>query len=111
MARDVIEIGPSPCEEACAQVGRDDYYSQAMKECSAFIRQLRRVFGPEPEGARLYVRANPHDYGTYHEVACRYEDTNEQASQYAWRCEAETPANWDEEARRELGLPDRIDTY
>lgn len=101
---DYVEIGATPAEEACAQVGSTDYYSRAKAECRAFINQLRRMFGPEPEGARLFIRANPHDFGTYHEVACRYDDRIEEAVVYAHRCEAECPAKWDEEARVDLGL-------
>jgi hypothetical protein len=92
----------APYEESCAQVGRDDYWERARRECRAFINQLRRVFGPEPEGARLSIKSNPHDFGTYLSVICSYESDNETAVDYAFRCEGEGPGEWDEEAKREL---------
>lgn len=102
--RETIEIGTTPFEEDCAQVGSEDYTHRARKECAAFRSQLRRLFGQEPEGASLFIKSNPHDFGNYYEVACRFDDENEAASSYAYACEGGAPARWDEEARKELGL-------
>jgi hypothetical protein len=102
--RDYITIGATPCEEPCAQVGADNYREQSMKECIAFKKQLRRQFGEEPEGAQIVTKSFPHDFGTYHEVCVVFEDENEVAVNYAFGVENSTPANWDEEARKELGL-------
>jgi len=66
--RDSLSIGSSPANEDCAQVGSDDYNKRARAETRAFVHQLRRVFGTEPEGARLKVKPNQHDFGTYLEV-------------------------------------------
>jgi hypothetical protein len=100
--RDFIDIGSAPYEGRCAQLGRDDYWERARRECRAFINQLRRVFGPEPEGARLSIKSNPHDFGTYLSVICSYESENEAAVDYAFRCEGEGPGEWDEEASASL---------
>jgi hypothetical protein len=97
-----IDIGPAPPEAACAQVGRDDYWDRAPRECWAYIGLLRRALGPEPDGARLAVKSNPHDFGTYLSVVCWYEPANKQAIDYAFRCESDGPVEWDEQARREL---------
>ena len=103
--RDSLDIGATPAEEECQQVGMPNYdRTKAIAECRAFIHQLCRQFGPEPEGAQLRIKANPHDYGTYHEVACYYDDENEAANNYAFQCEGEAWGNWDNEARVELGL-------
>lgn len=99
---EILEIGATPCEETCTQVGTDNYMERATKECRTFIHQLRRLFGKEPEGATLFVRACEHDSGTYHEVAVRFDRTNDAASDYAYKIEAECPANWDDAARKEL---------
>jgi hypothetical protein len=48
--KDYINIGPVPCEEDCAQVGREGYREQAVKECTRFIKLLRKTFGDEPPG-------------------------------------------------------------
>jgi hypothetical protein len=54
--RSYISIGPVPCDEDCAQVGRDGYREQAVKECKRFIELLRKTFGDEPPGAHLAIK-------------------------------------------------------
>jgi hypothetical protein len=104
MARDYVDIGSTPCEEDCARLGREGYTVQARKECNALINQLRRILGEEPKGARLSIRGNPHDFGTYYEVVCYFENEDETATAYAFKTEANLPMTWDAEARTELGL-------
>ena len=96
MARDYIDIGSTPCEEDCAQVGEPDYARKARSECNRFIDLLRRTLGPEPAGAQLSVKANPHDFGTYFSVICYCDTDNEAAEKYAYRCEGEAPVPWDD---------------
>lgn len=103
---DYLTIGSVPAGEDCAQVGTWDYATESRRELRAFINQLRRQFGTEPDGARLRIKSNPHDFGTYHEVICEYDDSNPVATAYAYKCEAETPEAWDADARKELDLPD-----
>jgi hypothetical protein len=100
--RDFIDVGATPHEASCAQVGRDDYWDRAHRECRAHINQLRRAFGQEPEGARLSIKSKPHDFGTYLSVVCYYDSDSEAAVDYAFRCEGEGPGEWDEEAKREI---------
>ena len=101
-----IEIGSTPCDEECAQVGADDYSVRAKKECRAYINQLTRMItaaGKEiPDGFRLVVKGNAHDFGTYHEVACKFSDDNEAACELAYWVESNAPTNWDEQAKLEL---------
>ena len=101
---DTIEIGSSPYSEDCAQVGSDNYSERARKELVAYKNQLVRMFGEPPEGARLFIKSNPHDFGTYHELACKYNEDNEEAAHYAYKLEGEGPEFWDAEAKRELGI-------
>ncbi len=102
---DYLDLGPTPVEEGCEQVGTPSYDPiLARAECAAYIAQLKREFGPPPEGARLSISTNPHDFGTYHEVVVRFDDTFLQAVEYAFKLESESPGNWDETARKELGL-------
>ena len=124
--RDYIDIGSSPAEEDCAQVGSPDYYKRARTECARFIELIRKTLGPEPEGAQLSVKSNPHDFATYYSVVCYFEEDDEEARNYAFRCEAEAPARWDTngsepakqtvrakicdsclEAAADYGIPDR----
>jgi hypothetical protein len=100
---DLVDVGSSPTEESCAQVGSPGYYEKARRECRAYIQQLRREFGAEPEGARLAVKANAHDFGTYLSVVCHYDPLKPTSIYYAFRCESESPVEWDAAARRELG--------
>ena len=72
LIKDSLYIGESPWEESCAQLGSDMYWSNANKECKRFIQQIRRHYGAEPEGARLYIKSNPHDFGTYLSVECEF---------------------------------------
>lgn len=102
---DYLNIGGSPTDEHCAQVGQPDYYEKGRAECVAFKHQLVRAFGEEPDGAHLAVKSFPHDFGNYLEVICYFDDDNEKAREYAFRLEGNTPALWDEEAKAELSRP------
>ncbi len=100
-----IQIGPTPYEEPCAQVSKDEKeYSKYMKlnqmEYDAFSKQLLRMFPNPPPGVSFYRASNPHDFGDYHEVAIRYKDRA--GAEYAANIEENTPANWDGEALLEL---------
>jgi len=101
--RDYLTISPTPTVEDCAQVGSPDYNARSSAECKAFLAQLRRRFGDEPGSAFLGIKTFPHDFGSYREVVCYYDDEDEEGRDYAFRLERETPAKWDEEARKELG--------
>ena len=94
MARDYISIGPTPAAENCQQVGPTYDHTAARAECRRFLELIRQTVGPEPIGARLAIKSNAHDFGTYLEVACYYDDENETATDYAFRCETEAPENW-----------------
>ncbi len=100
--QDWIDIGSSPPEEDCAQLGRDGYWEQATRECRAYINQLRRALGEEPGGARLAIKSHEHDFGTYLSVCCYFDDSIGDAVEYAYRCEAQSPKTWDDQARAEL---------
>lgn len=101
---DEIYLGPVPGEENCEQLGPHYDGTRARQECRAYIALLRRALGEEPEGARLVVKSNPHDFGTYLEVVCRYDSASGKALKYALKCESEGPREWDEQAMTELGL-------
>lgn len=98
---DYMEIGPTPSEEPCEQTGRDYRPDVARAECRLFIRAIKLECGEPPEGASLVVRSNPHDFGTYYEVAVRYDDNNSAAVDYAFRVENEAPDRWPESLRAE----------
>ncbi len=109
--RDYINIGPSPCDEDCAQVGKEDYVERSKKECRAFLNQLKRVFGEPPEGAVLSIKQFDHDFGTYREVVCYFDDAYPESVEYAFKLEGDTPATWDEQARKELAQDAPVTTH
>ena len=93
---DYLYIGPSPYEEDCVQVGTRDYHTKAMAECRRFRALIKKKLGVPPQGARLVIKGNPHDLGSYYEVCVEFDDDNAEAVEYALKCEREAPATWDE---------------
>ena len=94
MAEDSIGVGPAPADESCVQVGDPDYARNAKAECRAYIEAIRKVVGREPDGARLTVKSNPHDFGTYFEVAVVFDGNDSEAIGYAYRCDELAPKTW-----------------
>ena len=85
---DYIYIGPSPADEPCAQTGVTEGAERLNKlECRAYIDALRIVYGPEPEGAFLTIKRESHDFGDYFEVVCKYDDSDDVATDYAYKLE------------------------
>ena len=96
--RDDISIGSAPSEEECVQVNPQGDYHEAMRaECRRFLELIRKKLGPEPPGARLAITNNPHDFGTYYDVVVYFEDQDEEARRYAFRCESLSPRTWDDD--------------
>jgi len=93
--RNYFVIGSSPYEEDCVQVGVPDYYPKALDECQRFITLLRTIFGPEPAGAQLAIKAFDHDFGTYHEVVVWFDTDIPASIEYAERCDNDAPATWE----------------
>lgn len=103
MPPDSLYLGSAPSGEDCAQLGRPEFRRHAGRECRAFIDQLRRLNGREPDGARLYVAENPHDFGVYLSVNCRFDPLLPESVDYAFRCEGDGyPEAWDDQAREDL---------
>lgn len=109
MTTEYITLGATPCDEDCAQVGKDNYSVQAKKECVAYIKQLWRILKSRginefTAPIELVIKSNPHDFGNYLEVNCKFNSNNEEASDLAYELDACAPSNWDDEAREELGM-------
>jgi hypothetical protein len=84
---DHLYIGTAPSDEDCAQVGSDRYMSLAKLECLHYIDALRKVYGEEPDGAYFRPKWEQHDFGRYLELLIYYDDTNEAATEYAFKVE------------------------
>jgi hypothetical protein len=86
---DLLYIGPCPADEPCAQTGITEGAERLNRaECSIYIEALRKVYGPEPENAFLMIKRESHDFGSYFEVVCRYDDTDAEAVDYAYKVES-----------------------
>ncbi len=94
-----IQIGSTPPEEDCAQVGAPDYTERVTEEANRYIELIRQKFGKEPDGAKLAVQPNCHDFGTYHQVVCYFELDNLDAERYALACEWYGPTDWNDDER------------
>ena len=94
--RDYVSIGSTPCNEDCVQVGAEDYSRLSGIECGAFIDAIKKKMGEPPGGAYLTVKSFPHDFGSYKEVCCVFDEENEAATNYAFDCEGKAPATWEE---------------
>jgi hypothetical protein len=98
-----LNIGCTPVDEPCAQVGQEDYAAQARMGCKALMGQLLRAFPcPEDAQAWMYVKANPHDFGTYYELEVKFDPECAVSSDWAYLLEASLPERWDAEACRVL---------
>jgi hypothetical protein len=100
-ASDYVEIGAAPPDEVPMQLGPNYEPELAIEECRRYIRLLRQVFGPEPEGATLIIRTHNHDFGIYHEVACRFSPQHPNSLLYALACEANGPLTWSDTQPRD----------
>ena len=99
---DSVSLGPTPPGEDCAQVGTDDYYKWTKIEIRAYAKQIQRLFPDMPPNVRLKISSNPHDFGTYHELEVVFNSNDEDAMNYAFDMENNTPEYWDELAKEEL---------
>lgn len=103
-----IELGPTPTNESCAMVGDESYDLLSIRECGAFKRQLERTYRqahgdrPLPDGCKIVVVTNHHDFGLYREVAVKFDYDSVHATDVAFWFESNVPELWDDEARREL---------
>lgn len=92
--RDYVNIGSSPCDEPCVQLGAPNYGEESRKECQRYIDLIRKVCGEEPEGAELRTKSFPHDFGTYREVVCYFDDEFPDSVDYAFFVEGNSPETW-----------------
>ena len=94
--REYIEIGPTPPDEDCQQIGENYDAVKAQAEMKRYIALLREKLGQEPDGARLTIKTFPHDFGSYSEVVCYYDTEKEDSVAYAFACESNGPMNWND---------------
>jgi len=99
--REYLDIGSSPVDEPCAQLGTEEYLSRVRLELWAYRNQMERLWAvrlAEEPDMHFGVRANQHDFGTYHELVIHYDDEFETQANLAIEMQNESPATWDAEA-------------
>jgi hypothetical protein len=101
-----LNLGSSPSNEDCAQVGREGYQEMARLECNLYIEQLHRLY-PAPQLSRCGFRAKsfPHDFGNYWEVVVTYDPDDESSVKFAFMVESGCPKEWDPEAKHAMKHP------
>lgn len=107
MQRDFLDLGPTPNEENCVQIGTHDL-SQNILECEVYAKQLERMFPDMPDGCEFFLERNEHDFGVYYEVGILYHPDNEMETKYAFTVETQLPRKWDEMAINELSDNDYV---
>lgn len=98
---DYIYLGSSPAFEPCVQTTDPDYHVKAHAECERYKRLLEHTYA-EAHGnracpARLVIKAEPHDFGSYYEVVAKYDTTDEAASLAAYWLDENAPTHWPEQ--------------
>lgn len=88
-------MGPSPADEQCVEVGDPDYARDARAECRLFIEAIKKICGAPPEGARLVIRSQPHEFGAYLECCVVFDGDNQAAAEYAAKCDEHAPTTWE----------------
>jgi hypothetical protein len=111
--KETLELASAPYGERCAQVGTEEYGLRARAECLAYRGQLLRAAAAEkkevPAGVTFYTKGSGHDFGTYYEVALRFDSDVEAEADFAAWLDGNQPEKWDAIARVELGLPEPTD--
>ena len=92
----ILELGPTPADEPCVQVGPTNYLPAMREECRRYKAMLETRFPELPDGLRFKITSNPHDFGTYLEVVAQADDFNPEAIEAAYCIESLTPATWDD---------------
>ena len=96
MYKEELGLGPVPCDESCEQIGDNYDYQKAIAENKRYIEVIRQKCGTEPYGARLKVKRMDHEFGMYTEVVVEFQESVEEAVEYAYRCEGNMPQTWDD---------------
>ena len=94
---ETLSIGSSPYDEECVMVESGRNYLPAMRtEAERFIAMLQKRFANFSR-IRFFVQRNNHDFGTYLDVAVRFDDNDEQAGNEAYFAESHIPGTWSDD--------------
>lgn len=91
---DHIYLGPTPCDEDCAQVGDENYSKKVREELSRYRQLLEHKFGTPPAGAAFKQKRELHSFGPYYEMTVAFDPTNPEATAFAFFVEENAPLKW-----------------
>jgi hypothetical protein len=105
---DRIIIECTPVMEDCVQVGDPNYEMVARLEAETFREQLFRTWKdnkrvPVPNGLKINVKRNRHDFGVYYSIEIVYDDQDHAEEQAAYWFEENQPEYWDFDSKNKLG--------
>ena len=93
--RDNYEIGSSPNEEECAQVGSPDFVERAENELDKYREMLEKRFPQAKEyRCKFVIEWYPHDFGSYGEVCISYNPEDNASNEFMLFVEGNLPAKW-----------------
>jgi hypothetical protein len=97
---DYIYLGSSPANEPCVQSTDPDYGIKAHAECSRYKAILQRLYSEAHDGqpcpARIMVKSESHDFGTYYEVVCKFDCDDTEQCEAAYWLDSNSPVQWPE---------------
>jgi hypothetical protein len=97
---DYIYLGPVPANEPCTQTTDDQYGVKAYAECSRYRDLLKRAYSEAHDGrecpARIMVKGESHDFGTYYEVVCKFDANDHAQCEAAYWLDSNSPTEWPE---------------
>ncbi len=96
------EFDTVPYGEECAQVGSIDYKKMANLEIVVLIDQIKRTYGNIPDGIVFKKAECYHDFGTYYEIRCYYNEDVEKQVEYVMSIEQNFPKHWDKTSKNIL---------
>ena len=96
MTHQTIHLGQAPIREDHTHISHPDYDRYARRECWAFIEAIRATVGREPDAAKLRVKRENNQRGSFLEVVVNFDPNDRAAREYARRCELYSPDTWEE---------------
>lgn len=91
----ILELGPGPANEHCAQLGHTpDFAAANTLELLAYKAAIIAVNGEPPLPLGYALVANAHDFGTYRTLWLVSEEVPLPAPAEAWLSALEEPSSW-----------------
>jgi|688.fasta_scaffold19139_14 hypothetical protein len=86
-----IYLGSTPANEKPLPVGDPGVWD----ECQRWRRQLEKKFGAsKPETCSFRIMREAHEFGSYYEVAIRFDPSDRRALDWAYEVESNLPTEW-----------------